>query len=250
MPCAWIISIGDELLAGRVINWNAYWIAKRLTGLGIHVTRIICIPDDVEAIKETIVSALQSNVDYIFTTGGLGPTPGDVTLEGIAGAINRKLRLDERALEYVRRRYEELYELGLVEHKNIDSSRKKMAFIPEGADVIYNDVGVAPGVVIRHGKTMIFVLPGVPSEAMYLFEKIVPRIAIEKHVEVVEDFIAIRDESKVSSVLEDVRRSFPDVSIKTYPTGFGERKMRIIAIGTDRERIVEAIHRLKKMLKD
>ncbi len=247
---AWIITIGDEILSGRVINWNAYWIAKRLSSMGIKVEKIICIPDDVDIIEKTIREGIKSNITYIFTTGGLGPTPGDVTLEGISKATGRRLELNKKALKYIRARYLELKNLGLVDRSDVDQSRLKMAYTPEGADVVYNDVGVAPGVVITVGSTTIFALPGVPSEAMYLFEKIVPRIRRGAQLEVIEDFIDASDESLIAGILARIRNIYPDVNIKTYPVGFGQRRMKILAIGHSRERILEAIEMLKKSIHD
>jgi len=76
---AYIIAIGDELLTGRTLDYNSHWIAKRLTGLGIEVKKIIIIPDNKDEIIEAIRTALNKDINIIVTTGGLGPTPGDIT---------------------------------------------------------------------------------------------------------------------------------------------------------------------------
>jgi len=242
---AWIISIGDELLAGKVLNWNAYWIAKRLNSMGIHVKKIICIPDDKKTIIATVKAAISENIDYIFTTGGLGPTPGDITLESISEALNRRLILSEKALDFVKKRYSELFSMGLVKKADLNDSRLKMAYIPENSDVIYNDVGVAPGVIIKTEQTYIFALPGVPSEAMYLLEKIVPYLKKTVSLTTIEDYIEISYESIVSRAIRSVRKVFTDISIKTYPLGFGQKIMRVIAIGKSKERAIMAMNMLK-----
>ncbi len=245
---AWIITIGDEILLGKVINWNAYWIAKRLSSVGVFVERIVCIPDDLISIQNTIKECLEASVDYVITTGGLGPTPGDITLEGIANALGRKLKLDERALEFIKKRYEELRELGLVSSDEINPSRKKMAYIPEGGEVVYNDVGVAPGVILKVGSTTIICLPGVPSEAMYLLEKIIPRVKTVRGLEIVEDYIDICDESHIARCLENIRNIFPGISIKTYPIGYGQRNIRVIAVGKEKHEVMKALTVLKECL--
>ncbi len=244
---ATIITIGDEILAGKVINWNAYWIAKRLTSMGIEVVRIFCVPDNIDAIGEALGSSISMEVDYIITTGGLGPTPGDITLEAISRALGIRLVLNEKALSFVKRRYSELKAAGLVDEDYIDDYRRKMALVPEGSDVLYNEVGVAPGVIIRYGKTTIFVLPGVPSEAMYLFEKIVPMLS-RGALQISEEVIEVRDESMVAPILDKIRKMFPGVSIKTYPLGFGQKFMRVIAVGTDMESLHEALNTLRREL--
>lgn len=247
---AWIITIGDEILVGRILNWNAYWLAKRLTSLGVQVKKIVCVPDDIDVISKTIIDAINDKVDFIFTTGGLGPTPGDVTTEAICKATGRELILNSKALEFIRKRYDELYRLGLVDSPQINEARKKMAKTPEGADVIYNDVGVAPAIILDTDLATIIALPGVPSEAMYLFEKIVPRIRTRKKVAVVEDYIDVEDESALAKILSEIRREYPDVSIKTYPIGYGQKRMRIVAIAEDLKKAEAAlktfINRIRK----
>lgn len=259
---AWILTIGDELLAGRVINWNAYWIAKRLTSVGIKVRRILCIPDDKNEIISEIHNAFRSGANIIFTTGGLGPTPGDITLEAISEAIGRPLELNDDAKKYIEKRYQELYELGVVTSPELNESRLKMAKIPAGANVVYNDVGVAPAVIVRltsdecklmSGRELvdciIISLPGVPSEAMYLFEKIVITLRGEK-VWIVEDYVDVMDESKIVEILKKVRAEFPQVSIKTYPIGFGQQRMKVISIATSEELARRALNYLKKQIKE
>ena len=246
---AWIINIGDELLSGRVLNWNGFWIAKRLTSLGILVERIIVIGDVLEEISGVIKEALEKQIDIVVVTGGLGPTPGDITLEAIAKALGRRLVLNEKALEFVRSRYEELYRFGLVEKPELNESRIKMALVPEGADVIYNEIGVAPGVIIHHMNTKIYALPGVPSEAMYLLEKVIMFLKGRETLTIVEEFIYVKDESSVAESLREVMRILPEVKIKTYPIGFGQKKMLVMAVAKTKEKALKALKLLKELLK-
>jgi len=246
---AWIITIGDELLSGKVINWNAYWFAKRLSSIGLQVKRIICVSDEVEVISKAIMDAINDGAEFIFTTGGLGPTPGDVTVEAICKATGRRIVLDPKALEFVRRRYEELYNLGLVESPELNDARKKMAMIPEGADVVYNDVGVAPAIILSLESTTIIALPGVPSEAMYLFEKIVPRIRTKGELAVIETYIDIADESSIAKHLSEIREKYPGVNIKTYPIGYGQKTMRVVVIAKNRKHAEEALNIFLKKIR-
>ena len=232
---AYIVAIGDELLTGKTLDYNSHWIAKRLTGLGVQVLRITVIPDDIASISEVIKDAVNRNIDIIITTGGLGPTPGDVTLEAIAKALNRKLILHEDALRMIKDRYEQLFKLGFVSSPEISPEREKMAKIPEGGMPFFNPIGVAPGVLIQYAENKyVIALPGVPSEMMYLLEQVLScilRTRKDVFVKTREKLIEIRDESAIARILEEVMSEIPQVHIKSYPLGFGERVyMRVIGI--------------------
>ena len=232
---AYIVVIGDELLTGKTLDYNSHWIAKRLTGLGVQVLRITVIPDDIASISEVIKDAVNRNIDIIITTGGLGPTPGDVTLEAIAKALDRKLILHEDALRMIKDRYEQLFKLGFVSSPEISPEREKMAKIPEGGMPFFNPIGVAPGVLIQYAENKyVIALPGVPSEMMYLLEQVLScilRTRKDVFVKTREKLIEIRDESAIARILEEVMSEIPQVHIKSYPLGFGERVyMRVIGI--------------------
>ncbi len=159
-----IISTGTELLLGKVVNTNAAWLASQLSRLGIIVKRITVVGDDVEDICSVISEALRRNVDIIIITGGLGPTKDDVTLEGLSKAIGKKLIEYEEVIQDFKKRLGEKFmkKLPIV---------RKMALLPEGSKPLLNPVGMAPGVMVKCGKTYIFALPGVPKEMEAIFEK-------------------------------------------------------------------------------
>ncbi|MHA1616849.1 MAG: competence/damage-inducible protein A [Candidatus Njordarchaeales archaeon] len=243
-----IIAIGDELLAGRTLDYNSHWIAKRLTSLGFKVTMKMTVPDDEKEIIEAIQLAL-TKAEIVITTGGLGPTPGDVTLSAIAKALNKKLVLDKRAREMVKQRYKELFEAGFVDSDAMTPDREKMALVPEGASVFYNPIGVAPGVLLEKDSKYIIALPGVPSEMMYLLEKILPNLPLRRDKVIIskEWYIDFRDESLLAKILDEIMEKLEGkVRIKSYPVGFGTRvQMRIIAIAeaSSRKEAEEAINK-------
>jgi len=252
----YIVAVGDELLSGRVLDYNTHWIAKRLSGVGFNIVGASIVPDDKEEIVEAVRRAL-SKADLTIITGGLGPTPGDITLEALAEALNRNLSLNDDALEMVKDRYRELYEVGHIKTLEMTPEREKMARIPEGGTPIFNAVGIAPGVMVEHQGKVVLALPGVPSEMMYLLEKALPsleRMSGPVFVSV-EDTVDVGDESVIARALREVMAEFPEVSIKSYPSGFGGKvKMRIIASmkAEDREgagkHLREAIRKLKEKL--
>ncbi len=164
-----IISIGNEIISGDVIDTNSSYIAKNLLNLGIETlwhTSIGDLPDD---IKNSIRKALERS-DIIFTTGGLGPTDDDFSVKVVAEALDKKLVFVEDIWENIQ---ESLIRAG----RKIDNYNKKEAYIPEGAKYFLNHAGSAPCVFIEQDEKKIFMLPGVPSEMKYFMQtNILPAI--------------------------------------------------------------------------
>ena len=220
-----LLAIGNELLNGKILDYNSHWICKRMTSLGLEVKRIFVVPDEEEEIVDALNWAKKREIDLVITTGGLGPTPGDLTLESVSKFLGRNLVVDDRAREMVQRRYKELFELGFVKSPELNEARLKMATIPEGCEPIYNDVGVAPAVLCRDKKITILSLPGVPSEMMYLLEKSLPYILTERGIGVktYEFRVGCGDESIMARILSEAMERFSGISVKTYPEGFGDK---------------------------
>ena len=229
---SFIIAVGDELLSGRTLDYNSHWISKRLTGLGFEVSGISVVPDSLKEIEEIVRRYLEKEAQLIVITGGMGPTPGDITLEALSKALGRGMSVEPRALEMVKDKYQQLFEAGHVSSPDITEDRKKMAVLPKDSIPIFNAVGVAPGVFLKHGSTSILVLPGVPSEMMYILEMAISLLSeeIKGVVRIAELVVDVGDESALAPFFREVMEEFPEVSIKSYPSGFGDRvRMRIIA---------------------
>ena len=222
-----IICIGNELLIGKILNTNAQWIARRATSLGVIVKRITVVSDDVEEIASAVKEAVQRKSRFIITTGGLGPTFDDKTLEGIAKALNRELKMNEKALKLVKEKYESYFKAGKMEEAEITPYRAKMAMLPEGAEPLPNPVGTAPGVLINTMGSLLIALPGVPHEMEAIFESsIVPLLKKEsKGLTFFETSLNIDGimESTLAPLIEITMRDNPYVYIKSHPRG-GERK--------------------------
>jgi molybdenum cofactor synthesis domain-containing protein len=159
------------------MNTNAHWLAKRFTALGATVQRITVISDDTDEIAAAIREALNRKPAFIITTGGLGPTFDDKTLEGIAKGLDTKLEANEEALALVRGKYEALLRERRIEKVEMTPARVKMATFPRGAEPLRNPVGTAPGMLVKIKKTLLIALPGVPPEMEAIFEEsIVPML--------------------------------------------------------------------------
>ncbi len=218
-----IVCVGNELLIGKTLNTNAQWLAKRITTLGLETHRITIVGDDVEEISEALREAIQRNPSFIITTGGLGPTFDDKTLEGIAKAIKHKLALDDQALKMIQEKYRHFMEKGLMERAELTPHHVKMARLPEGAKPIFNPVGTAPSVIIKYRDTTVIALPGVPSEMKAIFEESLAPLLKEAAGEVTffETSLDLTKmmEPTVAPLIDRVMHDNPYVYVKSHPKG-------------------------------
>ena len=218
-----IICIGNELLIGKTLNTNARWLAKRITALGLKTHRITIIGDSIEEISNALREAIQRNPHFIITTGGLGPTFDDKTLEGIAMALERKLAIRDQALKMIEEKYRQYVEEGRMERAELTPPHIKMARLPEGAKPIFNPVGTAPAVIIKHDDITVIALPGVPSEMKGIFDESVAPLLKEAAGEVTffETSLDVTGmmEPTVAPLIDRVMHDNPYVYIKSHPKG-------------------------------
>ena len=193
-----ILSVGNEILSGDIDNTNATYLAKRLTVSGHEVIRIVVVPDIVEDIAEEL-KRLRNMSDFVLVTGGLGVTHDDVTAEGVARALERELVVSEEAIKTME---------GRVKDR---TAMIKMATLPEGAKVIKNDVGSAPGFIVEN----VLVMPGVPEEMKDIFFKVEDMFGCLPYYEErvrVEGF-----EDRIADLLKMLVEKYRDVNIGSYP---------------------------------
>jgi nicotinamide-nucleotide amidase len=164
-----ILTVGTELLLGQIVDTNAAWISQRLAEAGIDVFYKTTVGDNWGRIESAIRLAL-SRADVLIITGGLGPTEDDLTRDVLAAVMERPLRLDPEVLAHIERRFA---------HRRIPmaENNKKQAMVPEGAEVLHNPRGTAPGLCARVQGTVVACMPGVPSEMKPMcLEQVIPRI--------------------------------------------------------------------------
>lgn len=247
-----IICVGNELLIGKTLNTNAHWLARRATSLGIIVKRITVVRDDVDEIAKVTREALQRKPRFIITTGGLGPTFDDKTLEGIAKALNRKLEVNEKALEMVREKYEAYVKAGRIEMVELTPPRVKMARIPEGAEPLPNTVGTAPGVLVNVEETVLIVLPGVPQEMEAIFEKSVAPLLKREAGDVTFFETSIYAdgimESTLAPLIDQVMHDNPYVYVKSHPKGEEKKPHIEVHFSTTAKETKTARERLEKTI--
>jgi len=216
-PTAEILSIGNELLIGHTLDTNSNWIAKHLNRIGWQLQRVTQVRDSLDAISNGILESLRRKPKVLITLGGLGPTHDDMTMAGIARALNRPLRVNREALRLIKDHYGKL-----DSRPSLTKYRTKMASLPQGAEPVLNPVGTAPGVKIQSSKTTIFSLPGVPSEMKEIFQgSILPFLKLSGHVRHTEMEIKIAGiiESALAPVLDLARRKYAGLYFKSHPRG-------------------------------
>ncbi len=224
MVWAEILSIGDEILQGDVLDTNSHWLSRRVARRGGSIRRITVLPDQVDAVADEIRAALARNNDLVITTGGLGPTADDLTLEAVSQALDEPLELNAEALELVRQRYVDLAESGYVSHGELTEPRRKMARLPRGSEPIPNPVGGAPACLVRTGSSLVISLPGVPAELKGIWRESLGEVLdplfgsggfVERAL-----LVECSDESLMASTLSQVAEEHPDVYIKSRARTF------------------------------
>lgn len=245
---AGILTIGNEVLDGLVLDTNANWMEIRLTALSAEIHRLVAVRD----IRTEIGSALdflRKECQLIITSGGLGPTHDDMTLESIAEYLRIPLVENADALGIVERQYKMLSSKGIVANSAIIEPRRKMARIPKGSTPLDNTVGGAPGVMIEVGDATIFCLPGVPAELKYIFDNSVKPWVLEhvseEYVEKIVEF-GFKDESVFAPYIDKAMKKNPGVYIKSMPRKYGTTdvlRVWVSARGNDRQALEESVER-------
>jgi molybdenum cofactor synthesis domain-containing protein len=210
MPTAGIVVIGNEILSGKVTDTNSPYLCRELRGLGVDVGRIHVIPDDVDAISGD-VRAMAAAFDFVFTSGGVGPTHDDLTMDGIARAFGLPLQLDDSIVERISR----------AQGRRPNESLLKMARIPAGACLL--DAGDLwfPVVVVEN----VYVFPGVPELFVRKFAAIRERFRGEPFL--LKSVYVRQRESDIAASLNDLLREFPELLLGSYPK-IGEEGFHVL----------------------
>jgi molybdenum cofactor synthesis domain-containing protein len=197
-----LLVIGDEILSGRTKDRNIGVVADHCTQIGIRLKEVRIVPDDEDAIRAA-VTELKRAYDYVFTTGGIGPTHDDITADSIARTFGVPIAVDKRAVALLRERYADA---------DLTPARLRMARIPEGAELIDNPVSKAPGFQIGN----VIVMAGVPAIMQAMLQAVTPRL--KTGAKMLSDSIRVlAPEGQIATPLAACQRAFPDVSMGSYP---------------------------------
>jgi molybdenum cofactor synthesis domain-containing protein len=231
-----LLVIGDEILSGRTKDKNIGHIADHLTAIGIQLKEVRVVADEEKEIVDA-VNALRKRYDYLFTTGGIGPTHDDITADSIAKAFGVGIDVDERALAPMKAYFER-------RGVELTPARLRMARIPFGAELVENSVSIAPGFMLGN----VIVMAGIPSimhvmlDAATKFLKTGKKMlstAIELH----------RPEGEIAALFGEHQKRYPDVMMGSYPfQRDGKPGTHLVLRCTDAGRLADAENDLKVQL--
>ena len=231
-----MLAIGDELLSGRTKDRNIGHLADVLGLLGIDLREVRIVPDDEAAIVEA-VNALRARNDYVFTSGGIGPTHDDITADAMGAAFNLPVVHDPRAMALLEKNYAER---GI----EFTDARKRMARMPQGADLIDNPVSTAPGFRIAN----VHVMAGVPSIFQAMLDNVVPtlRTGVRVLSQAVESPLP---EGTIGTRLGEIQKAHPETAIGSYPRFDGKNySVQIVVRARSQEAINAAVADVEAML--
>ena len=235
---ATIVTIGDEILIGQIIDTNSGFIAKSLDKIGIEVHEMISISDDKQHILNTF-ETLQNSVDLVIITGGLGPTKDDITKHTFCEYFEDNLVVNESVLAHVTQMIEGFYK------RPITQLNKDQALVPSKCVVLHNQMGTAPGMWMKKENTVFISLPGVPYEMKHLVENVViPKLVKEyERPYIIHKTILTygEGESKLAERIEKWENNLPQFIKLAYLPNPGRVRLRLSARGTDKATLEKAI---------
>ncbi|MCO6162712.1 competence/damage-inducible protein A [Flavobacterium sp. NRK F7] len=240
-----IVTIGDEILIGQIVDTNSSYIAKALDKIGIATHEMFSISDEKEHIINTL-SCFQNKVDVVILTGGLGPTKDDITKKTFCDYFEDELVEDAIVLEHVRNLIEGFYK------RPITPINKEQALVPSKATVLFNKMGTAPGMWVQKENTVYVSLPGVPYEMKYLMDHEVVPLLIQKFKRpyIVHRTIMTygRGESLIAEQIENWEDNLPNNIKLAYLPAPGRVRLRLTARGENEEALAIALDLQIKVL--
>src|SRR5579863_2087952 len=230
-----VLVIGDEILSGRTKDRNLGYIAEYLTNIGIELREARVVPDVEEEIVAAL-NALRARYTYVFTTGGIGPTHDDITADAVAKAFGAGIGEDPRALAIMMERYPP---------GDLTAARRRMARIPQGAELVDNPISKAPG--FRLGN--VIVMAGVPSVMQVMLDSAAG--GLETGEKIIAETVEAGGlpEGRYGTALGEVAAAHPEVAIGSYPAFLdGRFRNQIVVRGKDAEKIAAAREAVGAML--
>ncbi|HIW21591.1 MAG TPA: competence/damage-inducible protein A [Candidatus Dorea intestinavium] len=240
-----IVTVGTEILMGNIINTNAAYLAKKCAQVGLDMYHQTVIGDNKERLRETIKTALDRS-DIIFLTGGLGPTDDDITKEVTAQVFGLSLYEDTHTKE----RIEDYFQN--IKAKIVTNNNWKQALVPEGAFVVDNHNGTAPGLIIEEKGKMAILLPGPPGELKPMMEEaIIPYLEKKQPEKFYSQMVKVLSvgESRVETLIKDLIEKQSNPTIAPYAK-IGEVHLRVTAKARDAEEAKQLMAPIIKELEE
>ena len=232
-----LLVIGDEILSGRTKDKNIGYIAEYLTNIGIDLKEVRVVADDESDIVAAL-DALRHRYDYVFTTGGIGPTHDDITAESVAKAFGASIDYDPEVVELLRVRFAE-------RGTDMNEARMRMARIPKGAALVKNKISAAPGFWLDN----VIVMAGVPAIMQAMLDEVAPKLKTGVKM-LSETICAYAREGDIGTELGEIAEANPEVTIGSYPY-FDEKfgpNTNVVIRSRDPARLAEAKAAVEAML--
>ncbi|MEY3553360.1 MAG: hypothetical protein RL735_1708 [Pseudomonadota bacterium] len=229
-----VLVIGDEILSGRTKDKNIGYIAEYMTNIGIDLREVRVVPDVMDEIVDAL-NALRARYTYVFTTGGIGPTHDDITADAVAKAFGVELYEDQRIIEAM---------LTRMKPEDLNESRRRMARVPKGGELVPNPVNKIPG--FRIGN--VIVMAGVPMIMQAMLDSVAP--TLETGVKLTMQSVdADAPEGAYAAALGDIAKARENLSIGSYPSYVdGKFRNQIIIRGRDPQEVAAGVQDVEAML--
>jgi molybdenum cofactor synthesis domain-containing protein len=234
-PTAAMLVIGDEILSGRTRDANMHYLAGQLTAMGIDLLEVRVVSDNHAAIVMA-VQALSAAYDYVFTSGGIGPTHDDITADCIAAAFETPIDVRDDARALLQAHYDR-------SGQALNAARLRMTRIPDGATLIDNPVSTAPGFILRN----VHVMAGVPSVFQAMVASVLPLLTGGEPL-LSQSLRIVRGEGDIAGPLALFAKQFADLSVGSYPfQKDGVYGANIVVRGSDAARLDQAMTELAEI---
>lgn len=212
-----LLIVGDEILAGHTLDTNTHWLAKRLKQMGITLARVETITDGLDDIQASVRRFLDDlELDYVITSGGLGPTHDDRTMEGIAAALGVPLELTPENEAWMTERVAEGHRRGYFRFSEPNDGHRKMALLPQGCEAMPNQLGTCLGAICESNGVRLFTLPGVPREFERMFDESVAPLLDATTPLHTEELVIYAEESRFYRLFEALEAAH-GVTVGSYP---------------------------------
>ncbi len=230
---AHIITIGDEILIGQIVDTNSAWMGQQLNMQGIHVGKIVTVSDTHKDITEAVDSAF-SEADIILLTGGLGPTKDDITKKALADYFGVDMRFSESTYNRIQRLFQKF-------GKSMTKAHHEQSYMPANADLLMNKMGTAPGMWFEHEGKVLVSMPGVPYEMKYLMEaEVLPKLKIQfpgKPISHRTILTVGEGESRIADRINGFLEKLPENIKMAYLPGTGQVRLRMTGTGDDEKEL-------------
>ncbi|MEM8526429.1 MAG: competence/damage-inducible protein A [Bacteroidota bacterium] len=239
-----IITVGDEILIGQIIDTNSAWMGEELNKYGASIQQITTISDDLEVIKSTLKQAFE-HTDIVLMTGGLGPTKDDVTKKAIAEFYGTDFTFSQPTYDRIVKMFEKW-------GRTTTEAHRLQCFMPSNATLLHNKMGTAPGMWFEENGKVLISMPGVPYEMKYLMEyEVIPKLLTQFQQESIAHRTVLtvgEGESRIAARIEAFENSLPPFIKLAYLPGSGRVRLRLTGRGLEQKELERQLEEQVKIL--